>query len=248
MRTASRTRSRGSTACSDSSLRLLVFDFDGVVLETEAPELAAWQEIWREHGEALPVERYLETIGSSSQRFDPYAELSARLERRGVAAPPREVLRGRRLARTHALLAAAAPLPGVERCLGEARALGIPVAVASSSSRDWVEGHLRRLRLRAAFDRIFCREDVAAVKPEPDLYLAALHAYGVAPREALAFEDSANGVTAAKRAGLVCAAIPTEITRALRLEHADLRLSSLADALPLAEFLRSFARAALEPG
>ncbi len=223
-------------------MRLLVFDFDGVILETEAPELACWQEIWREHGEELPVARYLETVGSSSQRFDPYAELGGRMQARQLALPDRAALRARRLSRTHAILASAPPLPGVERCLAEARALGIPVAVASSSSRDWVEGHLERLGLRAAFERVFSRDDVAAVKPEPDLYLAALRAFDVAPRNALAFEDSANGVTAAKRAGLWCAAIPTEITRGLPLEHADLRLGSLEEALPLADFLRSLAR------
>jgi HAD superfamily hydrolase (TIGR01509 family) len=134
-------------------------------------------------------------------------------------------------------------MPGVERCLVEARALGIPVAVASSSSRDWVEGHLARVGLRAAFDAVFCKDDVPAVKPEPDLYLAALRAFGVPPRVALAFEDSANGVTAAKRAGMVCAAIPTEVTRGLRFEQADLRLSSLEDALPLSDFLKTLAPA-----
>jgi HAD superfamily hydrolase (TIGR01509 family) len=222
-------------------VRLLVFDFDGVILETEGPELASWQELWREHGEELPVERYLECIGSSG--FDLCAELAARLAARAATPPTREALSARQHARWYEHLGGLRPMPGVERCLVEARALGIPVAVASSSSRDWVEGHLARVGLRAAFDAVFCKDDVPAVKPEPDLYLAALRAFGVPPRVALAFEDSANGVTAAKRAGMVCAAIPTEVTRGLRFEQADLRLSSLEDALPLSDFLKTLAPA-----
>lgn len=222
-------------------MRLLVFDFDGVILETEGPELASWQEIWREHGEELPVARYLEYVGSSG--FDPIAELAARIEARGAPVPGRDEFRTRQHTRWYEMLAGLGPMPGVERCLDEARALGIPVAIASSSRRSWVEGHLERLGLRAGFARLFCREDVRAVKPEPDLYLAALAAFGVAPRDALAFEDSRNGVTAATRAGIPCAAIPTDVTRGLDLSHSDLRLASLEQALPLAEFLRSLPNA-----
>jgi HAD superfamily hydrolase (TIGR01509 family) len=222
-----------------------VFDFDGVILETEGPEFVSWRELWREHGEELPVTRYLDGVGSSG--FDPCAELCARVEARGSTPPDPDALRARQHERWYAMLASARPMAGVERCLEEARALGLPVAVASSSSRAWVEGHLVRLGLRAGFARLFCRDDVRAVKPDPELYLAALAAFGVAPRDALAFEDSRNGVTAATRAGIRCAAVPTELTRGLDLAHADLRLSSLEDALPLADFLRSIRGASALP-
>ncbi len=204
-----------------------------MILETEETELRAWQEIWADHGETLPVARYVETIGSSSERFDPYAELEARIGR----ALDHSTLRARRAARQAELLAGAAPLPGVERCLEEAEALGIGVGIASSSDRTWVEGHLARLGLLDRFHRIVCKDDVARVKPAPDLYLAAVAALGGTPRDALAIEDSANGITAAKRAGLVCVAVPTEITRGLALDHADLRLNSLEEGLPLRELL-----------
>jgi len=135
------------------------------------------------------------------------------------------------------LLAGAAPLPGVERCLDEADVLGFGLAIASSSDRGWVEGHLARLGLLARFHRIVCRGDVARVKPAPDLYLAAVAALGGAPGDALAIEDSANGITAAKRAGLVCVAVPTDVTRGLALDHADLRLASLEEGLPLRDLV-----------
>jgi HAD superfamily hydrolase (TIGR01509 family) len=218
---------------------VVVFDFDGVILETEGVELQVWQEIWAEHGEALPVERYVETVGGSSARFDPYAELQARIGR----ALDRASLRRFRNERGAELLVRAAPLPGVERCLVEARELGLPIGIASSSERVWVEGHLARLGLRDRFDRIVCREDVPRVKPAPDLYLAAVAALGAAPSRALALEDSRNGVIAAKRAGLFCVAIPTAVTRDLVLDEADLRLESLEAGLPLRDLLARAAAA-----
>jgi len=113
--------------------------------------------------------------------------------------------------------------------------------VASSSSRAWFSGHLTRLELSQHFVCIACRDDVPRTKPDPALYLAALAALGVRPEEAIALEDSPNGVLAAKRAGLFCVAVPNLLTRQLPLDHADLQIPSLA-AFPLPELLREVQR------
>jgi len=107
--------------------------------------------------------------------------------------------------------------------------MGLKVGVASSSTRDWVRGHLERLGILDSFDCLRCRDDVASAKPEPDLYLAVLECVGVLAAEAIAIEDSPNGVLAAKRAGMRCVAIPNSITARLDLGRADLILDSLAD-------------------
>jgi HAD superfamily hydrolase (TIGR01509 family) len=125
--------------------------------------------------------------------------------------------------------------------IAEATHLGIQLAVASSSSRAWVSGHLTRLALSQHFLCIKCRDDVLQAKPDPALYQAALAALGVQPEEAIALEDSPNGILAAKRAGLFCVAVPNLLTRQLPLDHADLQISSLA-ALPLSELLRAVQR------
>lgn len=213
-------------------MKLVVFDFDGVILETEEPELRTWQEIYADYGETLPVECWAECVGSSSERFDPYADL----ERRVGRPLDRPALRRRRQRRHAELIGESGPLPGVVGYLEAAAELGIEVSVASSSPVDWVAGHLERLGLRSHFRRLHCREDVRAVKPEPDLYLAAARAAGAAPGQALAIEDSPNGVRAAKRAGLYCVAVPNAVTRGLALDGADLVLPSL-EALPLGELL-----------
>jgi HAD superfamily hydrolase (TIGR01509 family) len=132
-------------------------------------------------------------------------------------------------------------LPGVVERIDEAKAMGLKLGVASSSTVDWVRGHLVRLGIFDRFDCVRCRDDVANAKPEPDLYLAVLECLGVDASEALAIEDSPNGVLAAKRAGMRSVAIPNSITARLDLGQADVLLGSLAE-VTLAELLRKLAQ------
>ena len=221
-------------------IRGIIFDFDGLILETEAPAFHCVQEVFQEHGVVLPMERWAHIIGGSGGTSagntggtnDVYAYLELRLGR----PVDRETLRAR-VRRQHQRVVEQLPvLPGVESYIREAKAMGLKLAVASSSSLQWVAGHLGRLGLLAAFDVVKTRDDVVRTKPEPDLFVAALAGLGLQPREAIALEDSPNGVTAAKRAGLFCVAVPNVMTDSLPLDHADLRLGSLAE-VPLRELL-----------
>lgn len=204
--------------------RALIFDFDGLILDTEGPIYRSWKEVYEAHGVALPFELWVKTIGSSNQAFHPQHHLEEKLGRE----LPQDVL-DRRVDRRVELVLAQPLLPGVADLVEAARAAGLKAGVASSSSRDWVDGHLQRLGIRDRFDCLCTRDDVEQVKPEPDLYLAALDCLGVAAVEAVAIEDSPNGITAAKRAGLRCVAVPNPITAGLDLSQADVRLTSLAE-------------------
>jgi HAD superfamily hydrolase (TIGR01509 family) len=209
-------------------IRALIFDFDGLILETEEPIYRSWKEVYEASGVALPFELWMKTVGSSNQAFHPQLYLEERL---GVPLP-QDVL-DRRIARRVELVLAEPLRPGVADLAKAARAAGMKVGVASSSSRDWVKGHLERLGIAELFDCLRARDDVEHVKPDPDLYLASLDCLGVAAAEAVAIEDSPNGLIAAKRAGLRCVAVPNRITAGLDLSQADLRLTSLAEmALP----------------
>ena len=212
-------------------MRLLVFDFDGLILDTEEPVYDAWQEIYDEHGHALDFDKWATCIGTADA-FDPCVDLATLIGRVLDA----EALQQRHRARTDDLIAARTVLPGVREYIAEAQRLGLTLGVASSSSRRWVDGHLRRLGLREAFAIVRCSDDVPRVKPDPALYLAVLASAGVAPGEAVALEDSPNGVLAAKRAGLTCVAVPNPLTARLNLDAADLRLASLAE-MPLSALL-----------
>lgn len=214
------------------AVRGLLFDFDGLIVDTETPSLASWQKLYREHGQELPLEQWITLVGTIGAPFDPYAHLEA------LAGPlDRETVLGRR--RDHELsLAEVEELrPGVLDYLEEAERLGLRTAIVSSSTSEWIDRHLRRLERAEHFDAIVAaNHDVARAKPAPTLYLEALDVLGLAPDEAIAFEDSPNGIKAAKAAGIFCVAVPNGVTAALGLDEADLVLDSLAD-LPLARLI-----------
>jgi HAD superfamily hydrolase (TIGR01509 family) len=205
-------------------IRAIVFDFDGLILDTEEPVYRSWLEVYQAHGEELPFERWVQIVGSTTTGFHPQYHLEERLGR----PLPKEVL-DRRIGRRTEMILAQAVLPGVVQHLDAARELGLSLGVASSSSHEWVEGHLARLGILDRFACVRCREDVEHAKPEPDLYVAVLDCLGVSASEAIAIEDSPNGVAAAKRAGMKCVAIPNSITARLDLTQADITLHSLAE-------------------
>ena len=205
-------------------IRALVFDFDGLILETETAAFQAWDEIFREHGVALSTERWADVIGRDS-RFDVHGHLEELTGR----AHDRDATKAKRNARRDELVHAEKILGGVVELFREAKAEGLKVGVASSSTREWVCGHLERLSFIEGWDAIACRADVAHAKPAPDLYLKAVEMMGVAPRDAVALEDSPNGIAAAKAAGLRVVAVPNPLTAGLDLRAADVLVPSLAD-------------------
>ncbi|MBW3537019.1 MAG: HAD-IA family hydrolase, partial [Actinobacteria bacterium] len=192
----------------------VVFDFDGVILDTETPFFYAWSEAYAQLGLELTVEEWSTCIGTHGG-FDPLEDLAAK----GAEFDPDELL-GRVRARKNELTQEDILLPGFREWLTEAPQLGLSVAVASSSTHDWVNGHLVRLALADQFGHMSCREEGVPPKPAPDLYLRACGALNVDPSRALAVEDSPHGVTAAKAAGMYCLAVPHELTSGLDLAAA----------------------------
>lgn len=202
----------------------LVFDFDGLIIDTEVPVFQAWAEVYERHGQRLSPEFWASIIGYGDSHFDPMADLERLLGR----PLDREALQSARRRRQTELTIALEILPGVREWRRDAAARGVRLGVASSSSRRWVTGHLERLGLDG-WDCVRCGDDVDRTKPAPDLYLAALECLGVAARDAVAVEDSRVGVEAAKAAGLFCVAVPSSLTAGHDFSQADLVLRSLAD-------------------
>lgn len=206
-------------------MRALVFDFDGLILETEIPVLESWRRVYEEHGVELPMDTWLETIGTADHEFDPFAHLQELVGR----PLQREPMQSRRILHRDAILHAQETLPGVRDYIEEGRRMGLKLAVASSSRRRWVVGHLERLGIHEHWDAVKTADDVEKTKPDPALYLAAVEALGVQAAEAIALEDSRNGVLAAKSAGLWCVGVPANLTRDMDLSDADVILGSLSD-------------------
>ena len=123
------------------------------------------------------------------------------------------------------------PLPGVVDYLNDAKRLGLKLAIASSSDRNWVNTHAKRIGVFDYFDRVITSEDVAIgrIKPNPDLFLTALNRLQVQKEAAIVFEDSPNGVKAANRAGIFVVAVPNSVTAKLSMQGANMILSSLSE-------------------
>ena len=217
-------------------IRGVLFDFDGLILETEGPAYQSWVEVYREHGHELPRDRWLDYIGRESGWFDAMAHLESLVGR----ALDRDAVRARRDARRNAIVEGLGCMPGVREWADEAVRAGLKRAVVSSSSRAYVRTHLERIGLVEHWDALVCREDAPRAKPAPDLYTRALEVVGLDASEAIAIEDSPNGIGSAKAAGLRVVAVPNELTSALDLSQADLRLASCAD-VTLADLLKKLA-------
>jgi HAD superfamily hydrolase (TIGR01509 family) len=210
----------------------IILDFDGLVIDSETPLLCIWQEIYTQHGGTLTMDHWQAALGTH-HGFDPYAELERQT---GVVLSRERWMEHVRV--EHWSRCEAEPLqPGVRDRLEEARDAGLGTAVASSSSRAWVEPWLSRHGLRDLVDVVCTRDDVARVKPAPDLFLLAADRLGVEPPGCVVFEDSPNGLRAARAANMWAVAVPRGLTRRLPLPDPDAVIESLA-AHTLAELRR----------
>lgn len=214
----------------------LIFDCDGLLVDSETPDYEAWRQIYAEHGTELRPERWATGLGTRNV-FDPHAELEQlvgrSLDRAGLLHDAR--------ARYETIFETQKLLPGVRELIADARASGLRTALASSSDRSWIDRILTRYDLGGAFECVYTRDDVARVKPAPDLFLGAAACLGVPPERCLVLEDSPNGMRAAAAAGMRCVAVPLALLAEFELPPVALRLSSLAD-LRLPELLERLAR------
>ncbi len=202
-------------------MRALIFDFDGLIIDTESALIDAYGEIHARH--RVPFDRalFLRSVGHADYAFDPWHAFEKRSDRAALELERRECNRGLDLK--------LAPLPGVLALLDEARTAGLPLGIASNSRHGHVEGHLTRLGLIDRFTEIGCRDDVASPKPEPDVYRYVVNRLGLLARDAVAFEDSHTGALAAKRAGLRVVAVPNSSTAHHDFAHVDRVIPSLRD-------------------
>jgi HAD superfamily hydrolase (TIGR01509 family) len=200
-------------------IKAILFDFDGTLVDTESIDLRTWHEIFEAHGVAVPVDRFALRIGTLTGPNE-LDELDALLE----APCDRDAVTATRLARERELIE-------------DAHELGLLVGIVSSSSRSWIDLNLERLELADAWAAVVCADgDTTRCKPSPALYTEALELLGVRADEAIAVEDSPNGIAAARAAGIFCVGFPNDVTNVLDLSAADLVLVSLVD-VSLADLL-----------
>ncbi len=203
--------------------RALIFDFDGLIIDTEWAAFEAWSAIYREHGQVLPLELWVLCVGSGYGMFDPVVHLGQltgeSLDRQALIHDKEQ-----RKKQQASLLG---PMPGVLDRIREAQLLGLHLGLATSSAAVSVLGHAERLGVLSAFQAVVTADQVKNIKPHPELYQLCAQNLGIEPRECIVFEDSLNGVKAAKAAGMTCIAVPNRVTAGLDFSLADLVVESL---------------------
>ncbi len=212
---------------SDALPDAVVFDFDGLILDTEWCEYSTAADVFRAHGQELSLELWKTFIGSTDHPHwtDILEDQLGRPIDRATLVP------ARRLANRECT-AGLVPLPGVIPLIDSLERAAVPIAVATSSPADWVLGHLGDHGLTDRFASVSSGDEVVRTKPDPALYLLACDRLGVEPARAVAIEDSVNGVRAAKAAGMAAVAVPSGLTAGMDFSHADLVVASCLDLTP----------------
>jgi len=205
----------------------LLFDFDGLILDTESCTFDTVRAIFAEHRVDLDRSYWQSILGTADHPH--WTEILADSLGQPVDRP---ALTARREERRMQVLLREPVCAGVVDLLDAARAAGVPTAVASSSSADWVVGHLDRLGLTPRFTAVVTSDHVGhdprRTKPAPDIFLAAAGVLGVDPADCVVLEDSLNGVTAARAAGMTVVAVPGPMTAGLDFGAAHLVVPSVA--------------------
>ncbi|MFF3214409.1 HAD family hydrolase [Streptomyces sp. NPDC002886] len=208
-------------------IEAIVFDFDGLLMDTETTLLECWQYEWRQHGLELDPANFFADHGG-----DVTAERYRRLAAAVGPGFDYETSHARRLSYRDELHSGLGLRDGIDAWLTQARDAGLRCAVASSSHEEWVTSMLARVDRLDAFDVLAFGNEVPSPKPAPDVYLLALDRLGLDPGQTIAVEDTPHGAAAAQAAGLSCIAIPNPFADPARFTAANLVLATAAE-LPL---------------
>lgn len=203
-------------------MKAIIFDFDGLIVDTETIWFHSFRDAVREYGGELPLEEFAKCIGTTDEVL--YAYLKEQLKEKFNE----HALKGKVTTLHKEKMKIPKARDGVKEYLEEAKELGLKIALASSSSREWVVHFLEELQIRDYFEVIKTREDVEG-KTRSALYKVAIEELGIEPSEAVVFEDSLNGLKAAVAAGLKCVVVPNDVTRNLQFENHHLRIDSMKE-------------------
>jgi len=204
------------------ALAAVIFDFDGIVLDSETPEYESHRRIYERSGIELTVDEWCGVIGTWSEGHD--EQWFRKLCAQSADAPTRDAYFAERR-RIFEEIVPAGPMRGIRDLLLTLGEAGIPAAVASSAPARWVVGAVERIGLRPLFGAVVTGDEVAHRKPAPDVYLEAARRLGVDPLRSVAIEDSGPGIKAARAAGMKAVAIPHWLTERHDLSGADLTVA-----------------------
>lgn len=213
-----------------SNAKAVLFDFDGIIIDSEWPIYESWKRAFEAEGQTLAIETYVQCIGSDFDTWSPEKYLEE-LTGEEFDWP---AINAKRQVELEADLEGVQPLPGVLDLFEKFVSTGSgakKLAVVSSSSHHWVDSWLEKLDLVRFVDHVVCRGDAPRIKPAPDLYLEAVKRFSLKPEECVVIEDSLNGVIAGNDAGCPTIAVPSRLTSCLDFSIANAVANSLTDLL-----------------
>jgi HAD superfamily hydrolase (TIGR01509 family) len=214
-------------------IEAILFDFDGLMVDSEPHSIASWRAVLREWGVEIDAATLDRLLGL---RLDQTSRLL--VERFSLTASPAKLGKAKTDHQIAHLAGAIRAMPGLQTLLHVIDQRGLHKAIASSGMRRYLEAALLAVGLAGRFSVIVSGEEVARGKPAPDVFLEAARRLGCSPAACLVLEDAPNGLEAAKAAGMRAVAIPNDQTRQLDLSAADWQLPSLA---AVADLLTSIA-------
>jgi len=200
----------------------VVFDLDGVIVDSEPTHERATDEYLASLGATVGQDLRDDMMGRRVRELTD--AIAARL-----GLPPEQVLAEREAVFWRLLDAGEglAPMPGLHAAIARLTDAGLPLAVATSGTRAYVEHALVRLDVRGAFKAVVTGEDVVHGKPHPEIYLRAASLLGADPADCAAIEDTVHGVAAARAAGMRVVAVPNALTAGMDLSAADAVVADL---------------------
>ncbi len=206
-------------------MKAVLFDFDGIIIDSEWPIYQSWLKLFQREGQMLEVSDYVQCIGSDFETWSPEKLLEQLTDKSFDWKKENAV----RQVEIESDLEGVQPIEGVVGLLQWLKSQGVSAAVVSSSTHKWVDMWLEKLDLLQYFQEVVCRGDAPRIKPAPDLYEEGARRFNLAGGECLVIEDSLNGVKAAKAAGTLAYAVPSRLTSILDFSEADAEFSSMEE-------------------
>ncbi len=205
-------------------IQLVIFDFDGTIIDTETPWFQAFNKVYEDYDFTLSIEDWSKCIGTSFDSFNPVVNLITKLNNTVSESEIRTKSRDY----YNQYMVSQPVRPGIISCLRDAKEMEMGIAIASSSKMEWITGYLEEHQLSSYFDVIMTADLVSRVKPDPELYDKVLSQLNCAGRCTLAFEDSPNGLKAARAAGVHCVVVPNDVTYNLDFGDHELVINDLS--------------------
>lgn len=203
-------------------LKAVIFDMDGVIVDSEPAHVKSERQLFAPYGIALSDEELQSYMGRSS-----WFLLEDIIRKYGIDAKAERLYPEHKKNLLQLYRETVEPIPGALELIGELKKKGVDLALASSSDRDLVLSVVEKFQLTSIFNVLVSGDEVERVKPHPDIFLKVVDRLGCSPRECVVIEDSQAGVQASNSAGVPCVGFRSPHSQTQDLSEASMVIDDL---------------------